>query len=161
RRVQLETEPDEVLPILSRLSQTPLGTEIRRDLSRLVFIDQPLPTDATGEARIPLRTRPFTKKGIAYLKELSPQIVISSPLPERIVLSWKRVQFVIARVWRYLWLLESRWWEKARALLGRNLEPITVPAPDSGSQPKIQADPIELVVKRIFLGQTRTYRVTF
>jgi HEAT repeat protein len=162
RRVQLESAPDEVLPILSQLSQTPLGAEIKRDLSHLVFVDQPATTIAESQRiPIPLRARPFTKKGIAYLKELSPQTVISNSLPESISLNWQRLQFIITRVWKYIWQQQVFWWERALIFLQLKVKTESSTPSSLTSQVKILADPPELRIKRLFAGQIKTLSLTF
>jgi len=150
RRVQLESAPDEALPVLSRLSSTPLGAEIRRDLSSLVFVDQH--TDslaATGRPPIPLRTKPSTREGIAYLKELSPRAVMTRSLAENVLFSWQRFIFVMNRLLNYLWLSLKR---VSGALSSKA---IAEASEASREQPNgLWAEPPELRIKRVFAGQT-------
>ena len=158
RRVQLESSPDEVLPILSQLSQTPLRAEIRSDLSHLVFVDQE--TSASGNlVMVPLRSRPVTPKGVAYLKEFSPHIIMTGSLPGKFVISWKRVQFILRRIWRYTWSQVVIAWTWLRR---EHLDTATAKYKSPLDDPqRIIADPSEITLMRLLVGDIRTCSITF
>jgi HEAT repeat protein len=164
RRVELESAPDEVLPILSQLAQTPLGAEIKADLSHLVFVDQSLPSQMGDDwVSVPLRTRPLTTKGISYLKQLSPHVVVTSNLQEKFVLNWRRFRFILTRVSRYLRSELALYWNKTLRYLNLKTEEASEPGArgERYREAMLVAEPAELVLRRLFVGDVEARTITF
>lgn len=162
RRVELESTPDEVLPVLSQLSQTPLGSEIRSDLFHLVFLDQAVPSGDADIAAVPLRTRPVTTQGVAYLREFSPHIVMSNSLRKKFFLNWHHLQYVLKRLFRYVWLQISEL--KKRSLKAFRVKTVESEAQASrikSPEGRIVADPPELTIKHVLVGQKRRCVINF